>query len=129
MAEGWSSVAATAILDAIGNATAYSEAAFYIQLHTGAPGSAGTANVAGNATRKAVSFGAASAGAIANDTAIEWTTGEVDTSEDYTHWSAWDASTAGNFIVSGTVTANAVVSGDEFTIPVGDLDIAITLAS
>ena len=129
MAEGFSSYAANAVLNAIGNAAAFSVATPYIQLHTGAPGSAGTSNVAGNATRKSVSFGTASAGAMTNDVAVSWTSGEVDTSEDYAHVSFWDASTAGNFIGSGAMTANAVITGDTFTIPVGECDLSIPVAS
>lgn len=129
MAEGFSSGTATSVLDALCNNSSFAVATPYIQLHTGAPGSAGTSNVAGNATRKLVSFGAGSAGAISNDSAIEWTSGEVDTSEDYTHWSLWTASSSGTFLCSGTITANAVTTGDEFTIPTGDLDISIPIAS
>ena len=90
MAEGPSVATANSILDAIGNATAYSVATFWIQLHTAAPGAAGTTAIAGNATRKQVSFGTAASGLMSNDTAISWTAGEVDTSEDYTHWSGVD---------------------------------------
>ena len=130
MAEGPSTATANSILDAIGNGTAFSYANFWIQLHTAAPGAAGTTAIAGNATRKSVSFGAAAAGLISNDTAIAWTAGEVDSSEDYTHWSAWTLVTGGTFIMSGPMTSNAVVIGDTFTIPIGDLDLtAGTVAS
>lgn len=132
MATGLASALANEILDALGNAsepTILPVSEFWIQLHTDDPGANGTSNVAGNATRKQVSFGAASGGVVSNDAAIEWSTGEVDTSEDYTHWSAWTASTSGTFLCSGTVTANAVTSGDEFTIPVGELDLSLTVAS
>ena len=127
MAEGLSSATATSVLDAIGNATSYSVATPYIQLHTAAPGAAGTTSVATETTRKLVSFGAASAGAISNDTAITWT--GVAGSEDFTHWTIWTASSAGTFVCSGTVTANAVTAGDTFTIPIGDLDLSLTIAS
>jgi hypothetical protein len=130
MAVGLASAQAAGILDALGNATNYTApTAFWIQLHTADPGSAGTTAIAGNATRKQVSFGAASGGTISNDTAVTWTTGEVDTSEDYTHWTGWTASSAGTFICSGTMTANAVTVGDEFTIPIGDLDLTLTTAA
>lgn len=99
---------------------------YWIQLHTADPGAAGTTAIAGNATRKQVSLGTPSGGAVSNDTAISWTSGEVDTSEDYTHWSLWSASTSGTFERSGTMTANAVTVGDTFTIPIGDLDLAFT---
>ena len=55
--------------------------------------------------------------------------GEVDTAEDYTHWSGWTLVTAGVFLVSGTVTANAVLVGDQFTIPIGDLDLSLSVAA
>lgn len=127
MAESISSAAATSVLDAICNATSYSVATPYIQLHTGAPGSAGTANVATESTRKSVSFAAAASGAVSNDVAISWTS--VAGTEDFTHWSLWTASSGGTFVWSGTMTANPVTAGDTFTIAVGDLDLALTIAS
>lgn len=127
MAVGWASATAASILDALGNATAWSVATPYIKLHVGDPGASGTANAATETTRKLVSFGAASGGAISNDAALTWTA--VAGSEDYTHFSLWDASTAGNFLASGTVTANAVTAGDTFTIPIGDLDLTLAVAS
>ena len=132
MATGLSAALANDILDAVGNNSALTTipiTTFYIQLHTGDPGAAGTANIAGNATRKSVSFGSPSGGAMSNDTGISWSTGEVDTSEDYTHWSGWDDPTAGNFMCSGTVTANAVTAGDQFDIAIGDLDLTLSTAS
>jgi hypothetical protein len=131
MALGLSSAYANKFLDFIGNATSAGTAPTncYIQLHTADPGSAGTTAVAGNATRKTISFGAAASGTMSNDAAISWTSGEVDTSEDYTHFSLWDASTSGTFIGSGLMTANAVTTGDEFTIPTGDLDLSFATAA
>jgi len=136
MALGLSAAVANDILDAIGNNSAFTTlpiTELWIQLHvTAEPGAAGTANVAGNATRKLVSFGTAgsgTAGLMSNDTAVTWTTGEVDTSEDYLYWSGWTASTSGTFICSGAVTANAVTTGDEFTIPIGDLDLSFNTAA
>lgn len=132
MAEGLAATVANDILDALctnGSLTTLPAAAFWIQLHTAAPGAAGTTAVAGNATRKQVTFGTASGGAVSNTSAVSWSTSEVDTSEDYTHWSAWTASTSGTFLASGTMTANAVTSGDEFTIPIGSLDLTLTVAS
>jgi len=71
-------------------------AAFYVQLHIGDPGAAGTSNVAANTTRKLVTFGsAAAAGAISNTADIEWLA--VPNLETYTHVSFWSASGAGTF--------------------------------
>lgn len=127
MAEGLASGTADEFLDALCNAGAYSVAEVWIKLHVGAPGAAGTTNAATETTRKQASFSAASGGAITTDAALEWT--NVAGTEDYTHWSAWTASTAGTFLASGTVTANAVTAADSFTIPAGDLDLSFSVAS
>lgn len=133
MALGLSATIANDFLEWLCNASATSAAPtnIWIQLHTADPGSAGTNAVAGNATRKdlTASMGTAASGLISNNVAITWTAGEVDTSEDYTHWSLFDASTVGTFLCSGLMTANAVTVGDEFTIPVGDLDLSFLVAA
>jgi hypothetical protein len=127
MAIGLSAYLANALLNTFCNATSFSVATPYMKLHIGDPGSAGTSNPAVNTTRKSVSFAAAASGAIANDAQISWTS--VAATEDYTHWSLWDASSAGNFLQSGTITANAVTIGDTFNINTGDLDITTSVAS
>lgn len=125
MSVGLSSAHAAELLDALLNSDAYDGPTnIYAKLHIGDPGAAGTSNAAGNTTRKEVTFGAASGGAISNDNAPEWTS--VSTSEDYTHISLWDDVSAGNFMASGTITANAVTAGDTFTLAVGDLDVTLT---
>ena len=133
MAVGLSAAIANDILDALCKnlaLTTLPAAAFYVQLHTGDPGATGTAaNVAGNATRKEVAFDAAASGATSNTTAVSWSTSEVDTSETYTHWSGWTAASSGTFLASGTITANAVTSGDEFQFPAGSFDLSFTVAS
>jgi hypothetical protein len=133
MALGLSATIANDFLEWLFNASATSAAPanIWIQLHTADPGAAGTTAVAGNATRKdlTAAMGTAASGAITNTSAVTWTSGEVDTSEDYTHWSLWDASTSGTFLLSGLMTANAVLVGDEFVIPVGDLDASFATAS
>lgn len=129
MATGLAAATANSILDALARSVAWTEPAeVWIKLHVGDPGAAGTSNAATETDRiQAIFASSASGGAIANTTALVWTT--VAGTEDYTHYSAWDASTAGNFLFSGTVTANAVVTNDTFTIPIGDLDLAFGVAS
>ncbi len=121
MAEGWGPTAGNAALTTL--TTDYP----WIKLHTGAPGSAGTSNAATETTRKQVTWGSASAGAVSSSAQVQWT--NVAGSEDYTHCTFWTASTAGTFGFSGTVTANAVTAGDTFTVASGDIDVALTLAS
>lgn len=129
MAEGLSAAVANAILNALCRSTAWTEPdAVWIKLHTGAPGAAGTSNAATETDRVQATFGSnASGGAISNTAAIDWTS--VAATEDFTHFSAWDASTSGNFLFSGTITANAVTAGDNFSIPIGDCDVALAVAS
>ena len=127
MATGLATATANAFLDALCNATSYSVTDVYIKLHVGDPGASGTSNAATETTRKSASFSAAASGAITNDAALTWTT--VAGTEDYTHYTAWTASSNGTFLFSGTVTANAVVTGDTFTIAIGDLDLSFTVAS
>lgn len=127
MALGFSPAAANAILDAHHD-TDYP----FIQLHVGDPGVDGTANIAGNATRKDTSaaWAPASGGSKTTDVDIDWTEGEVDTTEDYTHCSFWTLATGGSFGGSGTVTANAVnASGDAFSILAGGVTASLTTAA
>lgn len=128
MAEGLSSAIAAELLDALFNSDAYDgPAQIFAKLHIGAPGAAAAGNPAANTTRQEVTLAAASGGTISNDNAPTWT--NVPNAEDYTHVSLWDASVAGNFLMSGTITANAVAVGDDFDIPIGDMDITLTVAS
>lgn len=133
MTVGLSAALANDILDAICRndaLTVIPVAAFWVQLHSADPGAAGTTAIAGNATRKQATFGAAaSGGAISNTVALQWSTSEVDTSEDYTHWTGWTASSAGTFLCSGLVTASAVTAADQFEVAIGDLDLSLGIAS
>ena len=127
MAEGLSAYLCNAFLDALGNNTSYAVAQVYVKLHVGVPGALGTANPAIETTRKAVSFGAASTGAIASDADISWT--NIAGSQDATHFTAWDNISAGNFLFSGTITGNAYTAGDTYTISSGNLSASLTVAS
>jgi hypothetical protein len=127
MATGISDYLAGAWLDALGNNTSFAVATVYVKLHVGDPGAAGTANAATETTRKSASFGAASSGSLASDADITWT--NIAGSQDATHFTAWDNISAGNFLFSGTVTANAYNAGDTFTIASGSLTVSLTLAS
>lgn len=97
-------------------------AAVYVKLHTGDPGEDGTANAAGNTTRQAVTFAAPAnpGGTMASSADVTWTS--VSTSETYSHFSLWDASSAGNCLGSDALTVSKTVnSGDTFTLTSGNL--------
>jgi hypothetical protein len=87
----------------------------YIKLHLGAPGEDGTANPAANTSRQLATFSAASGGSMTSSAAVTWT--NVSANETYSHWSAWDASSAGNCLWTGALSSSAsVASGDTFQI-------------
>lgn len=116
------------LLDAVFNATTTGgglpTANVWVKLHIGDPGEAGTANAAGETTRQQVSMAAAASGATTNDADLTWTS--VSTGETYSHISIWDASTAGNCLWTGALSASKTVNvGDNFTIPTGDLDVTL----
>ena len=121
MTVGFSTAAANTHLDNQG--TTYS----WVKLHTGDPGASGTSNAATETTRKQASWASASSASKATNADLTWT--NVSGSEDFTHFSLWTASSAGSFGGSGTITANAVVSGDTFTIPSGSLALSLSVAA
>lgn len=96
----------------------------WVKLHIGDPGEAGTANPAAETTRKQVAFGAAASGTATSTADAAWT--NVAGTETITHISLWDASTAGNCLWSGPLTASkALNAGDNFTIPSGSLTVSL----
>lgn len=96
----------------------------YVQLHTGAPGAAGTSNVASTNTRKKVTLAAASAGIRKNSTALEWT---ATASETYKYVSLWSASTSGNCWWCIQLEAEkAVSSGDTAKFAAEALSVSLT---
>jgi hypothetical protein len=130
MALGLSTTLANSILNHLrGGATWTAPSGLYVKLHTGDPGSAATANAAGNTTRQQATVGsAASGGTLSNSAQIQWTS--VSTAETYSHLSIWDASSGGNFLWSGAFTSGVAVSvGATFTIATGDLDFTFSLAA
>jgi hypothetical protein len=78
--------------------------ASYIKIHVGDPGAAGTANPSvGDASRKVITYAAASGGAKSmNGTGPTWTNG--GTTETIVAISSNDASSAGNFLFDGLLT-------------------------
>lgn len=127
MATGISTYLANKWLDALGNDTAFAVTSCFVQLHVGDPGTAGTANVATETTRKAIPFAAASNGTMASNADITWT--NISGSQDATYFTAWDGITGGTFLFSGTITGNAYTAGDTYTIASGSLTTSLTVVS
>ena len=129
MADNLSSGVANSVLAALLNGTPFSGfSPVYVQLHTGAPGAAGTANVAGNNVRQSAgSFATPSGGLTTNAAPINWTS--VSTSETYSHVTLWSATSGGTFIASGAITASAILAGQNFQIPTNGMSVSIPVAS
>lgn len=129
MADNIAAGPANSVLGLLLNGTAFAGYSTpYVQLHTGAPGSAGSANVAGNATRQAAgAFATPAGGSTSNSAAVNWTS--VSTSETYTHCSLWSAGSGGTFICSGSISAGSITAGQNFQIPAGGLSVSLPVAS
>lgn len=121
MSVGFSTAAANTHLDNTG--TTYP----WVKLHVGDPGAAGASNAATETTRKQATWASASSASKATSADLVWTS--VAGTEDFTHFSLWTASSAGSFGGSGTITANAVVTADTFTIPSGQLTLTLPVAA
>lgn len=112
----------TALDNAIVTATTY-----YIQLHTGHPGAAGTTSIAVNSTRQAVTFAAASAGSKASNLDAAWLS--VSTTETYAYFTIWTAVSAGTFKWSGSISGGGVVAGQDFKILSGNMTLSFAEAA
>lgn len=121
MSEGLSTTAVNALLDALGAAYPW------IKPHVGAPGAAGTANAAVETTRKQAAWAPAAGANLTTSAQLQWT--NVAASEDWTHFTAWSASSGGTFGFSGTVTASPVTATGTLTVNAGDLDASLAVAS
>jgi len=101
---------------ALGTGSFTAPSGAYVQLHTGAPGEAGTSNVSGETDRKVSTWGAASGGVAALSSDLTWATWDQG-SETISHISIWDASSAGNCLFVGALSASkAVENGDDLVL-------------
>lgn len=126
MATGLGSSTAQGILNELCNAGSWTiPTSFWVKLHLGDPGAAGTSNAASNTTRQSAAFAsAAAAGTITTTADITWTS--VSATESYSHVSFWDASTGGVFLASDNLeVTRGLTAGDNFTIATGDIDISL----
>lgn len=106
---------ANAMLNWLRGTAPTSIAGLYVQLHTGDPGAAGTANLSALTTRIQVTMNAASGGGITMaSVAGSWT---MTTAETISHISVWSASTSGLFLFSIQIAASrSVLAGDTITL-------------
>lgn len=117
----------TELLDhAFGNAAYTAPTTHYLALYTAAPSDTGggTECTGTSYVRTTVAF-TTSGDTASNTGAVEYPTagGSWGT---ITHVGVFDASTGGNLMAYGTLTASkAIDTGDVFRVPAGDLDITL----
>jgi hypothetical protein len=113
MADGLSTAVADAALTTITGTDAA-----WVQIHTGAPGSAGTSNVSSVTTRPAVTWASPSAGSVSsNGTAPAWTNWAGTNGEVVTDISLWSASSSGTFGFSMALSSSVTMdTGDSLTL-------------
>jgi hypothetical protein len=102
-------------LDMLGGTAFTAPAAFWVQLHKGDPGAAGTANTSAVTTRQQITWSAASGGSKSQTSAPG--TWSMTTTETISYVSFWTASTSGTFLDSASLTSPASVNnGDTVTL-------------
>lgn len=98
----------------------------YVELRNGNPtdtGSGGTATTGVN--RAAVTLAAASGGATSNSAEVDFGTASASGTADY--FGIWDASTAGNLLCYGALTASkSINNGDPVTIAASALTVTLS---
>ena len=97
----------------------------YLKLHIGDPGEDCTANPSSETTRVITSWAAAASGSITTNANATWASLSLSGDETFSHFSLWDALTAGNPLAYGALSAPLdLQNGDEFRIDSGDLTLS-----
>jgi len=118
-------------LKVLSGTTFTAPAGVHIKLHTGNPGSAGTANASVETTRKQVDWGAGTpSGQILTASSVpSWTAWPVGAdAENIQYISAWSAGSGGNFLFSGQLSVAKTVNTND-TLTLSTLTVAINSAS
>ncbi len=117
-----------ALVDHVLGGTAYTQPTnLYVALHTAAPTeTCATGEVSGNGyARQLTTFGAASGGSASNNSAESWTASGGNWGT-ITHFSIWDAASAGNCIAYDALTTSRVVNdGDTLNLATTALTFAL----
>jgi len=124
---GMSNYLENEILDhVLGTGSFTSPATVYVGLFTSDPTDAGSGTEASGSgyAREAASFGAASSGSASNDAEINFGAPSGGNWGTITHFGIFDASTSGNLLIHGALTASkATADGDPVTFAIGALTI------
>lgn len=102
--------------------------ALFVQLHTGAPGAAGTSNVSSTTTREAVTWGTPASGSVSATNQPAWPAWAGTPGEVVTHISFWSLATGGAFQFSTPIAPSETMNtGDTLTMTA--LAVAFPVAS
>lgn len=113
MALGASATHANAIVNVLRGIDYTGIAGLYVNLHTGDPGAAGTANASAVTTRNQLTLAAPSGGSASLSALAAF---NMTATETISHFSLWTAASAGTFIGSGQLAAaKGVNNGDTLT--------------
>lgn len=109
-------------------------AAIFVQLHTGDPGSAGTALVSSTTTRESVTWNSASAGTMTASNSPEWSSWSGTNGEIVSDISFWDADSAGNFqgsmeLQDGSGNASPVTMNTSDSLTLNTISVSFPTAS
>jgi hypothetical protein len=102
--------------------------AWYLALHTADPTETGaTGELSGNGyARQSIAFDAAASGATANSGQITFGPNTGSNWGTVTHSSVWTASTSGNCLFKGALTASkSIAVGDSLIFAIGDVDFSL----
>jgi len=127
MTAGINPVIANQILDSLfSNAAWTPPAACYVQLHTGDPGVAGTANISSYTTRTAVTWSSSVNGTKSIAAPLTITASWAATNNEViTHVSFWSAVTSGTFVVSDQLL-NSVTAATGASVTLSSLTAPLT---
>lgn len=98
----------------------------YLALYTSLPSDAGggTEVSGGDYARQAITFGAASGGAIANTGAVSFTASGANFGT-IVGVGIHDAASSGNLLAWKAITSVTINDGDTLTFPIGDIDVTL----
>jgi hypothetical protein len=122
MSDNFSVAAANAAL------STFAASALYVQLHTGDPGSAGTANVSTTTTREAVTWGAPASGVITATNTPSWPSWAGTNDETVTDVSYWNLATGGAFQGSSQLATPAQMATTD-TLALAPISLTLPTAS
>jgi hypothetical protein len=111
-------------LDMLGGTAFSAPANTYVQLHTGDPGAAGTTAASAETTRVQATWGASASGTKSITTTLEWASWTAGT-ETISHVSIWDASSAGNVLWTGALSASKTVNNTD-TLQITALSVSLS---